>query len=146
MNRIMALDVGKVRVGVAISDPTNTISSPLETVKRGRSPEKCFIRIMELINEKKVNQLVAGLPMTLSNKEELAAQHTREFIDLLQVFLHNNNIDLPLEFVDERMTTALSERFLLEADLSRKKRRGVIDKVAACEILRTYLSKKKALL
>jgi putative Holliday junction resolvase len=139
----MALDIGKVRVGVALSDITRTIASPHSTIRRTVKPEKCFDQILRVIQEKDVSKIAAGLPVTLLNTEELAARDTREFMDLLKEYLLKNSVHIPIEFIDERMTTAISERALIQADYSRKKRRGLIDQIAACEILKTCLAKNK---
>lgn len=136
MGRVLCLDIGKVRIGAALSDETRTIASPLETIPAGRTPQKAIERIAVIISERNVDQLVVGLPLTLDNREMDSARDVRAFVEELKAAT-----GLPVDFVDERMTTARSERILLSADVRRDRRRSVIDQLAASEILTTWLAR-----
>lgn len=138
--RALAVDVGKVRVGLALSDPTGTLASPLATLRMARDPAATAAEIAELARSKGVTHIVVGLPLTLSGEESFAAVHARAMAAEIE-----KAIGIVPEMVDERMTTAKTQRMLIEADVSRKKRREVVDKLAACEILETWLARRRAL-
>ena len=134
MGRIMALDVGDRRVGVAISDPLGMIAQGLTTVMRSRKPGKDIQDFEALVEEHEVEKIVVGWPLESSGRVGGQARKVEKFVELLKA-----RIDLPFEFWDERMTTAQAERILLEADTSRAKRKQLIDKVAATVILQSWL-------
>ncbi|PKK91503.1 MAG: Holliday junction resolvase RuvX [Candidatus Wallbacteria bacterium HGW-Wallbacteria-1] len=136
MARVMGLDIGKVRIGVALSDETRTIASPAETVPAGRNPEKAIERILAIAAEKQVSNIVIGLPLTLDNREMDSARDVRAFVEAL-----SDKTDLPIAMVDERMTTAKCEKMLISANMRRDKRKQVIDQLAACEILTTWMAR-----
>lgn len=127
--RLMGFDVGSKTVGLAISDLTFTVATPLETFKRKKwSADKA--RMLSLIEEHGIGGYVIGLPMNMDGTAGPRVQATRAFV--------RNLIELkPLPFLywDERLSTAAVERTLLEADTSRAKRAEVIDKMAAAYIL-----------
>lgn len=131
--RIMGLDMGAKRIGVALSDLALSIASPLEVVKRGKfmpTAEKLF----DLMDKQGADGFIIGLPLEMSGKEGPAAQSAREFgRNLIKLR------DVPILYVDERLTTSEAERTLIEADMSRAKRGEVIDKMAAAVILQTGL-------
>ena len=130
----MGLDVGSKTVGLALADPTWTVASPHMTLRRGRFREDA--RAMAgMIGEHQVHALVLGLPVSMDGSEGPRCQSVRQFaVNLLGV------IDLPLTFWDERWSTVAVERMLVrEADLSRRRRRQVIDKSAAAYILQGAL-------
>ncbi len=132
--RLMGLDVGSKTVGLALADPTWTIASPLVTLRRGRfrGDAEAMDRLMA---EHDVSALVLGLPVSMDGGEGPRCQSVRQFaVNLLA------HIDLPLAFWDERWSTVAVERMLVrEADLSRRRRRQVIDKSAAAYILQGAL-------
>lgn len=131
--RLIGLDLGKKRIGVALSDIALSIASPLEVVKRGKfTPTAEYI--LSLMDKHGADGLVIGLPLEMSGKEGPAAQSAREFgRNLLKLR------DVPILYFDERLTTAEVERTLLEADASRARRAEVIDKMAASVILQAAL-------
>lgn len=137
--RAMAVDVGKVRVGLALSDPTGTLASPLATVRMARDPAATAAEIAELARSRGVTHIIVGLPLTLSGKESFAAVEARAMANAIA-----RASGIEPEMVDERMTTAKTQRMLIDADVSRKKRREVVDKLAACEILDTWLIRRRA--
>ena len=133
--RIMALDVGERRIGIALSDALGITAQPLMTYNRAKNNRKEDIAgLWELIKKHEVEKLVVGLPKNMNNTLGFKAEEVQNFIKALVAVE-----DIPVEWVDERLTTVSAERTLLEADVSRKKRKAVIDKMAAVLILQTYL-------
>ena len=133
--RIMALDLGERRIGVALSDALGITAQPLMTYNRAKDNRKEDIAgLWELIKKHEVEKLVVGLPKNMNNTLGFKAEEVQNFIKALVEVE-----EIPVEWVDERLTTVSAERALLEADVSRKKRKSVIDKMAAVLILQTYL-------
>ena len=133
--RIMALDVGSRTIGIACSDALLMTAQGIETIRR-TSLEKDFNRLRELISEYEVHELVVGMPKHLNGTKGDRAEKTEEFVEKMKAV-----IDLPVTFWDERLSTVMAERQLIAADVSRKKRKGVIDKMAAVVILQGYLDR-----
>lgn len=129
--RVMALDVGEKRIGVAITDPLGLTAQPLEVVQRKGRPLE---RLKELVDSYGVEEVVVGLPLSPDGALTLQAQRILEFARELETAL-----GVPVKYWDESFTTYEAERVLLEADQSRKKRKRARDKVAAALILRAYL-------
>ena len=138
MGRVMALDVGDVRIGIAVSDLMGIIANPLETYTRKGNLDVDARYIAELAKEKEVTQIVSGLPLGLKGQENEQTSKTREFIDKLQEMC-----DIPIEYLDERFTTLSAERVLIEGNVRRENRKKVIDKIAATIILQNYLDRKR---
>ncbi|MCQ2008491.1 MAG: Holliday junction resolvase RuvX [Sporolactobacillus sp.] len=137
--RIMGLDFGSVTVGVAISDPLGWTAQGIETVHYVEHKKNLlFDRIGELIKEYEVELAVVGLPKDLIGTETQRAEASRGFAKSVR-----RKFKIPVELWDERLTTVAAERILIAADLSRKKRKQVIDKEAAVLILQSYLDKKR---
>ncbi len=133
--RLLGLDVGAKTVGLALSDATLTVASPLETIRRGRKFAPDAERLAGIIGEHTVGGLVIGLPVNMDGSEGPRCQSTRQFAKNLL-----GRIDIAIAFWDERLSTAAVERMLIEeADLSRKRRGEVIDKLAAAYILQGAL-------
>ncbi|MBE6112042.1 MAG: Holliday junction resolvase RuvX [Peptococcaceae bacterium] len=133
--RIMALDVGSKRIGVALSDPLKITAQGLETFHR-KNLEEDVAGLWKLIDEHEVSQLVVGLPKNMDGSEGFKVEEVRQFIADLTAERQIETI-----WVDERLTTVSAERALLEADVSRAKRKKVIDKMAAVIILQSYLDR-----
>lgn len=133
--RIMALDVGSRTIGIACSDALLMTAQGIETIRR-TSLEKDFQRLQELINEYEVHELVVGMPKHMNGTKGERAEKTEEFVAQMKEV-----ISLPVTFWDERLSTVMAERQLIAADVSRKKRKEVIDKMAAVVILQGYLDK-----
>ena len=133
--RIMALDVGSRTIGIACSDALLMTAQGIETIRR-TSLENDFNRLRELISEYEVHELVVGMPKNMNGTKGDRAEKTEEFVEKMKAV-----IDLPVTFWDERLSTVMSERQLIAADVSRKKRKGVIDKMAAVVILQGYLDR-----
>jgi len=137
--RVMGLDVGTKTVGVAISDAFGWTAQGIETIKIDeRSGQLGFKRIQELVQEHEVSTIVVGLPKNMNNTIGPRGEACQDYADKLHKRLHIN-----VKLWDERLSTMAAERVLLEADVSRGKRKKVIDKVAAVMILQGYLDSQK---
>jgi putative Holliday junction resolvase len=137
VSRVLALDYGQRRIGVAVSDPTRTIAQPLPTLVRRRGRRPPYARILETIEEWGVEEIVVGLPLLPSGDEGPMAEEVREFADGLA-----RRSGLPVEFWDERLSSAHSERELarLELPATARKEKGRVDAMAAVIILQAYLN------
>ena len=134
MMRILCLDIGEKRIGVAISDEEALFARGLKSIERdGKEIE----RIKKLIEEYNVGEIVFGLPLRLDGSMSTQTEKTLSFIENLK-----KHISLPFIPWDERLTTKQAENILLQADLSRKKRKKLIDKLSAQIILQNYLDSK----
>ncbi len=133
--RIMSLDVGSCTIGIACSDALLMTAQGIETIRR-TSLEKDFNRLQELIAEYEVHELVVGMPKNMNGTKGERAEKTEEFVEKMKEV-----IDLPVSYWDERLSTVMAERQLIAADVSRKKRKSVIDKMAAVVILQGYLDR-----
>ncbi|MCX7919563.1 MAG: Holliday junction resolvase RuvX [bacterium] len=130
---ILGLDVGEKRIGVAISAGDGNIAVPLKVLHR-MSKEKDIREIKNIIAENKVTEIVVGLPRRLDGTLQIQADKVQRFIQLLQ-----EHIDIPIHTWNEWLTSKEAERTLITADVSRQKRKQVIDKLAAVLILQGYL-------
>lgn len=134
MARIVALDLGDARIGVAVSDPLGITAQPLEPVQCVGS-RKDLARIERLLREYEAGTVVIGLPRLLSGEEGERAERARAFGAGLQKRLPR----LAVSYWDERLTTVEAERLLIDADVSRKRRRKLVDGIAAALILQGYI-------
>lgn len=132
--RLMGIDAGERRVGVAVTDEFRMIASPVTTVARGKSEIGEF---RELAARYGVGGIVAGLPRGMSGREGQQAGDAREYAESLA-----EQLELPLRFWDERLTTAMAERSLIEAGRSRSQRKDIIDAVAAALMLQSYIDSR----
>jgi putative Holliday junction resolvase len=137
MSRIMAIDVGSVTLGIAVSDPLGVTAQPITTLRRV-GPRKDIDAIVALARRHEVTSFLVGLPLRLTGDEGEAAQSARRFAETLA-----ERSALPVETWDERFTTVQAERSLLEGDLSRRRRREVINQVAAALLLQSYLDRQE---
>ena len=135
--RTMSLDLGSRTIGVAVSDLTGLIASGVETVRR-TSPERDFARLGELIAQWEVEEIVLGYPRNMNGTIGERAKLTEAFAEELRSRFTGVSVVL----WDERLSTVAAERVLIDADLQRKKRRKVIDMMAAVVILQNYLDSK----
>ena len=132
--RLLGLDLGAKTIGLAISDAGLVVASPLQTIRRTKF--SAGVRALSLVvDERRVGGLVVGLPVNMDGREGRRCQSVRQFVaDLLQ------HVDLPVAFWDERLSTAAVQRILVdEADMSRRRRARVVDKMAAAYILQGAL-------
>ncbi|WP_432401086.1 Holliday junction resolvase RuvX [Wukongibacter sp. M2B1] len=135
--RIMGLDVGDKTVGVAVSDLLGLTAQGVETIIR-TSNKVAINRIRELIAEKDIKKIVVGLPKNMNGSLGPQGEKVLSFVKKLEA-----KVDIEVVFQDERLTTVAAEKMLISADVSRKKRKKVIDKVAAVYILQGYLDSNK---
>lgn len=134
--RKLALDVGDVRIGLALSDITGIIASGYKTyTRRGLPADYEYIR--DFVKNNSVDKVVLGLPINMDGSEGPRVEVTRAFGDGLQEYLPG----IKLDYLDERLTTVQAERMLIEGGVRREKRKKVIDKVAATLILQAYLDR-----
>ena len=135
--RIVALDIGDVRIGVAVSDSTRTIASPVEVITRvGWGPDTR--KILEICRRFATTLVVSGLPLNMDGSEGFQAGKVRDLCRQL------TQAGLTVYFQDERLTTVTAEEALLEGSLSRKERKPKVDKVAAALILEQWLKENKS--
>lgn len=133
--RILAVDLGTKRVGLALSDPTGTIAQALDVIPR-TSMAAVIGRIAQVAADHLVDRIVVGLPLRMDGREGTEASQARAFTARLQTA-----VPVPVEMVDERLSTAEAERALVAADVSRRQRRERRDAVAAALFLQTYLNR-----
>ncbi|WP_201713581.1 Holliday junction resolvase RuvX [Rossellomorea arthrocnemi] len=137
--RVMGLDVGSKTVGVAISDELGWTAQGIETIKIDEDHGVFRMdRIKELADEYQVDTVVVGMPKNMNNTIGPRGEASKAYGELIQ-----QELSLPIKYWDERLSTMAAERVLLEADVSRKKRKKVIDKMAAMMILQGYLDSQK---
>jgi putative Holliday junction resolvase len=137
MGRILAVDYGLKRIGLAMTDLLQITASPFETIE-SISLKKNALKIFEIAKANEVSEIIVGLPLSMNGDESEMTDIVGSFITELRIVS-----GLPVISVDERLTTAQAERMLVEeADISRGKRKGLKDKVAAAIILQTYLSSR----
>ncbi|HPD02846.1 MAG TPA: Holliday junction resolvase RuvX [Eubacteriales bacterium] len=132
--RKIGLDIGDVRIGVAISDPMNIVANARETYIRKPSVEEDAGYFTEYARQNSADAFVLGLPVNMDGTLGRRAEITKEFGDKLA-----EHSGLKVFYQDERLTTAQAERMLIGADVRRDKRKQVVDKVAACLILQAFL-------
>jgi putative Holliday junction resolvase len=133
--RILALDVGDKRIGIAVSDPTRTIAQPLETVQRvGYGPDCRYVKA--LCARYETDEVLLGLPLNMDGSAGSQAEKTKAFGEVLE------KADLRVSYWDERLTSVAAERALLEGNMRRGERKTHVDKVAAAVILTQWLGRQ----
>ncbi len=133
--RLLGLDLGSKTIGIALSDIRCTIATPMEIINRTKFTKDAE-RLMAIIAEQDVGGMILGLPLNMDGSEGPRCQSTRQFVQNIC-----GKIDIPIALWDERLSTVAVTRTLLEADASRKRRKEVIDKMAAAYILQGALDK-----
>jgi putative holliday junction resolvase len=136
--RLLGLDVGDKTIGVALSDESATLASGLPTIRRTRLKND-LRQLADLARGREVGTVVVGLPRSLDGSEGPQAQKVRAFVEALK-----GAVKLPVVTWDERLTTVAAEHALVEGGVSRARRKGLVDKVAAVLILQNYLDYRKA--
>ncbi len=134
--RILAIDYGTVRIGIALSDPLRLIAKALETYPNNRN---FMTQLHSLLHEHNVGMVVVGMPVNLKGKEERKAQEVRLFIDRL-----SEEINVPIRTWDERFTSTMAKHSLIEIGVKKKKRRDKsrVDQIAAALLLQSFLDAK----
>lgn len=135
--QILCLDIGMVRIGIAKSDELEIIASPLEVYKRTNSINNDAKYIASLVKTKGIGLIVVGLPLKMDGSCGSSVDMVNEFVEKLKKFT-----DVPIVMQDERFSTVSATNILLEGNVSRQKRKGVVDKLAATIILQSFLDKK----
>jgi putative pre-16S rRNA nuclease len=136
MNPILALDLGRARIGVAISDEVQLLAHPLKTIPANNQVTS---RLAQIIREKKVDHVVVGIPRQMNGQIGAAATETLRFVEKLRAIL-----PCPVVTWDERLTTVAAHRALRDAGKKMRDTRGYIDQVAAQMILQGYLDRRQA--
>jgi putative Holliday junction resolvase len=136
MNPILGLDFGRARIGAAISDELQLLAHPLETIPAN---EQAVSRVAEIVREKKVDHVVAGMPRQMNGQLGAAANEVLQFVEKLRAIL-------PCRIVtwDERLTTVAAHRALRDAGKKTRQTKGYVDQVAAQMILQSYLDRRAA--
>ena len=135
--RILALDHGTKRIGVAVSDEMKMIAQPLEYIPA--APFADFLaRLREILREKEVELILIGMPRNMDGSYGPAALRVQEFVAVLK-----DALTIPIQTLDERLTTMQAQRFLLQGNVRRQKRKEKVDKTAAAILLQSYLDGQK---
>ncbi|MEK6634798.1 MAG: Holliday junction resolvase RuvX [Planctomycetota bacterium] len=132
--RILGIDYGEKRIGMAVSDPLGITAQGLPTIERTNIQDD-LQKILNVVREKEVREIVVGLPKNMNNSLGEKAQAVLNFVALLK-----KDINIPINVIDERLSTVRANRAMLEGDLSRKKRKDRVDMIAAQLILQDYLA------
>ncbi|MBI4963000.1 MAG: Holliday junction resolvase RuvX [Desulfomonile tiedjei] len=135
--RILGLDIGSKRIGIAVSDELGFTAQGIETLV-SKGPEADVAHIVKLARQYQALEIVVGVPFNMDGTEGPQAKKVRSLIERI-----GREVEIPVREWDERLSTVAAERTLLEADMSRAKRRKVIDKLAAVIILQTYLDSQR---
>lgn len=135
--RILSLDVGDKTIGVAVSDPLGFTAQGLTTIRR-KKIDYDIQELSKICTEYSVETIVCGLPKNMNGTIGIQGEKVLEFCEIIKQY-----IQIPLKMWDERLTTAAAHRAMLEADLSRAKRKKIVDKMAAVYILQGYLDSLK---
>jgi putative Holliday junction resolvase len=139
MKRKIALDVGDRTIGIAVSDPLGITAQGITTLERV-GIRKDTGKVLDMVKEYDCDTIVMGLPLSMSGQDSEQTQKVREFRTMLENKMRSTGMKgIQVVWQDERLTTVQAERVLIEADVSRRKRKQVIDKQAAVVILQTYL-------
>ncbi len=134
--RILGLDIGKKRIGLAISDPQGVVSEALDTIEC-REEEKLFFKLLSLLKEKEIGEIIVGFPLNLNGTIGRESERILAFIEKLK-----KRVDVPIKRWDERFTTKIATDLLIKADLSRRRRKRLVDKISAVLILQSYLDSR----
>jgi putative Holliday junction resolvase len=136
----LGVDVGTVRVGVARSDPGGVLATPLVTLRRDPAGDSDLATLAGLVREHDAAGVVVGLPVTLAGREGASAAMARDYAQRLSGRIH----PIPVELIDERLTTITAERRLAQRGVRGRARRAVVDQAAAVEILQHWLDARPA--
>lgn len=130
--------MGDKRIGIAVSDETALIASPRETLERSGN-KKDIAHLLELARREEVSEILVGMPWKLDGSSGAQAEKVTRFVEALRAAT-----EIPIVIWDERLSTVGAERAMIEANVSREKRRGTVDRVAAALILQSYLDARRA--
>ena len=135
--KALGIDYGGRRIGLAVSDGLRMTAQPLDTLDRRKLDKPAVIaEILRIIGEQEIGEIVVGLPLLLSGQEGDAASKIRRFVQDLEAA-----VEIPVILEDERLSSAMAAQYMKQADMNSRKRRNVIDKMAAVVILQGYLDR-----
>lgn len=138
MMRSMGLDLGSVTCGIAISDPLGIVARAVETIRfDSEQYDQCLTKVLEVIKREQPDDIILGLPKHMNGDVGVRGEVSIQFKEMLE-----QQLSIPVILWDERLTTKAAEKILIQADVSRKKRKKVIDQMAAVQILQSYLDSK----
>jgi putative Holliday junction resolvase len=137
MARVLALDIGERRIGVAISDEEGILAQPLLVIER-KGTATDVAHVVRLLQEQQAQEIVVGMPYTLRGQQAAAAKKVQSFVSALR-----EAVRVPIILVDERLSTVEADRRMREASVRREARRSRVDAVAAALILERYLSERR---
>ena len=140
--RILGIDYGDARCGIAITDPLNITAQGLETINCEGSDKIVLKRLDEILNNYEVDTIVIGMPLNMNGTESERAEKTRKFIHKLKCKYNS----LKIEWIDERLTTVAAHKTMNELEINKHKKKNIVDTISAVYILEAYLNKLKNLL
>ena len=140
--RILGIDYGEARVGVAITDPLNITAQGLETIQRNNSDKVVLRRLDEILEEYEIETIVVGLPLNMNGTISERAEITKKFVHKLKCKYNK----IKIEEIDERLTTVAAHKTMNFLDVNKHKKRNIVDTISAVYILETYLNKSKNML
>lgn len=135
--RILGIDYGDVRTGIAITDSLGITAQGLETINNNNSDRVLLKRLEEIINQYEVETIVVGMPLNLKGEKTVRAEKTEKFIHKLKCKFNK----MPIEIVDERLTTVQAHKTMNFLDVDKRKKKNIVDTISAVYILETYLGK-----
>ena len=135
MGRILGIDYGDVRIGLALTDPLKIIASPFRTIQN-RNNDFIIKELDSIINEKKIETLVIGLPIGLNNQETIQTKKVRLFADLIKI------LGIPIYFQDERLSSISAKKSLIIQNIKTGSNKSMIDKAAAAIFLQQFIDTK----
>ncbi|MBO5183129.1 MAG: Holliday junction resolvase RuvX [Bacilli bacterium] len=136
--KYLGLDLGTKTLGISISDLTHTIASTYKTLRYDNNLESLLVELKKIINEEQIEMIVLGLPKNMNNTIGESAERCLNFKTMIE-----KNLNIKVEMQDERLTTVEATNYMIEANISRKKRKQKVDSLAANIILQTYLDRKR---
>ena len=137
---MMSIDYGDKRVGIALSDPTHTISYPLCVIKQVNK-ENLISEIVQILEEKKIEKIIIGLPLSMSGKYSEQTKKVISFKDLLIKKLSDQNINIAIDTIDERLSSVSAKNIMIQQGIKTGHNKGEVDKTAAAIFLQSYLDK-----
>ena len=140
--RILGIDYGEARVGVAITDPLNITAQGLETIQRNNSDKVVLRRLDEIFEKYEIETIVVGLPLNMNGTISERAEITKKFVHKLKCKYNK----IKIEEIDERLTTVAAHKTMNFLDVNKHKKRNIVDTISAVYILETYLNKSKNML
>ena len=136
--RVLGIDYGDVRTGIAITDPLGITAQGLKTINNQNSDKILLKEIEELVNEYRVEKFVIGMPLNLKGEKTVRAEKTEKFIHKLRCKFGK----IPVEIIDERLTTVQAQKTMNYLEVNKKDKKNIVDTIAAVYILETYLRKE----